>query len=441
MRSDIAYKSLQALAIGLLLVLAVGILKIGVAAYIAFAFCGSFVIFVTQRGASCTTGETACRTRHDQQLWRDALISGALGLAFAGVYHLSHGATGSYFGSEIAAPGAFLGMGAVQLLAIRWIWAPAAAKRTALTNLLRGALIPLLCMGSMIAVGLAAYLTPVTYDQVIYAFDLHLDPVAPSWKIGTLFRNHLGLYLLCGHVYNSLPLALSACLALQWREKAKRFPVDLGVALMALGVAGFALYQICPASGPVYLFPQDFPAHVPAISNAGPAPLPTSPRNGMPSLHVGWTFLLFWNLRSRRILGPLAAIFLVLTALATLGSGEHYLADLMVAIPLALSIQSAALKSANKWRLAALITGCVFTLAWLIAFRTGAVLSLPSGGALWAIAAATIVLPLALAWRSERAAFSTPSKSTHPAHPETPIESAAARLVQTPDAELQSRPR
>jgi hypothetical protein len=424
MRSDTAYKSLQALAIGLLLVLAVGILKIGIAAYIAFAFCGSFVIFLTQRPSK-----------------RDILISAALGLAFAGIYHLSHGATGSYFGSEVAAPGSFLGMGAVQLLAIRWIWACTAGKHVSLTNMLHGALIPLLCMGSMIAVGLAAYVTPITYDRIIFAFDLHLDPAAPSWKVGTFFRTHLWFYVLCGHVYNSLPLALSACLALQWREKTKRFPVDLGTALLALGVVGFALYQICPVSGPVYLFPQDFPAQLPALSNAGPAPLPTVPRNGMPSLHVAWTFLLFWNLRSRRVLGPLAAAYLILTALATLGSGEHYLADLMVAIPLALTVQSAVLKSKNEWRFAALTTGGIFTLAWLIAFRTGLALSLPSGGPLWAIAGATILFPLALVWLSERAFLSTPRMSISPAHPETPIESAAARLAQTPDAALQSRPR
>jgi hypothetical protein len=161
----------------------------------------------------------------------------------------------------------------------------------------------------------------------------------------------------------------------------------------------------------------------------------------MPSLHVGWTFLLFWNLRTRRILGPLAAVFLLLTGLATLGFGEHYLADLMVAIPLALTIPSAVLESGNEWRWAALTAGGGLTVAWLIAFRTGIALSLPSGGPLWAIAGGTILLPVWLVWRSEHAALSTPRRSTRPARPEIPIESVAAQPFRTPDAALRSRPR
>jgi hypothetical protein len=374
----------------------------------------------------------------------DILISAALGFAFATVYHLHHGASGSYFGSEFSTPGAFLGLGAVQLLAIRWICASHVEKQSAFTNMLHGALIPLLCMGSMIAVDLAAQWTPITYDRIVFAFDLRLDGAAPSWKVGLLFRAHPWLYSLCGHVYNSLPFALSACLALQWREKDRRVPAglfraDLGIALLALGVAGFALYQICPVSGPVYLFPQDFPAHVPALLSAGPALLPIAPRNGMPSLHVGWTFLLFWNLRTRRVLGPLAAVYLILTALATLGSGEHYLADLIVAIPLALTLQSAVLESSDGWRWAALTAGSGLTLAWLIAFRTGVALSIPAGEPLWAAVAGTILLPVLLVWRSE--SISIPRRSIRLARPETPIESAAAQPFRAPDAALRSRSR
>lgn len=134
----------------------------------------------------------------------------------------------------------------------------------------------------------------------------------------------------------------------------------------------------------------------------------------MPSLHVAWTFLLFWNLRKRRILGPLMALFLALTALATLGLGEHYLADLIVAIPLALTIQVAVLKTTSQWRLAALSAGSVITLAWLMAFRTGMALALPSGVPLWGIVAATILVPAGLVWQSERAALSMPRRSFAP---------------------------
>ncbi|HTC89231.1 MAG TPA: phosphatase PAP2 family protein [Bryobacteraceae bacterium] len=383
--SERAYRWIQSLAIALVLVLAVGILKIGSAPYIAFAFCGSFLIFAMSgpsRG--------------------DLLISAALGLAFGTVYHLHHGAIIPYFGSEIATPGGFLGMGAVQVLASRWIWSPGANQREAYATMIRSALIPLLCMGSMVAVSLAAQWTPITYDRMIFAFDRNLG--SPSWALGTLFRAHSWLLSLCGHVYNSLPLALSACLTLQWREGTGRFRVNLGIAALALGIVGFALYQICPVSGPAYLFPQQFPSQMPAASTAEPALLPISPRNGMPSLHFGWALLLFWNLRTRRILGPLAGAFLILTALATLGSGEHYLADLIVAAPLALAVQAALLKSNNVWRWAALTTGTALTLIWLIAFRMGGALSLQGDLLVWALVSGTIALPVLLVWRSEREA-------------------------------------
>ncbi len=382
--SATAYKALQTLAAGLLLILAAGILQIGAGPYIAFAYCGSLLVFVS--GDRSKGGFLKCA---------------ALGLAFAAIYHFSHGRTASFFGSQAAIPCGFLGMGAFQLTGSRWIWASAANQRGAFTEMMRCALIPFLCMGSMISVGLAAQLIPITYDPVVFAFDVHLDPAAPSWRLGAFLRAHSRLLWLCGYVYNSLPLALSACLALQWRGRPGQFPVNLGILFVTLGVAGFGLYLICPVSGPAYLFPHDYPVHLPALSSPAPAPLAIVPRNGMPSLHVAWTFLLFWNLRKRWFLGPLAGVFLILTALATLGFGEHYLADLIVAIPLALTVQCAVLESGNKWRWAALSAGGVLTMAWLVAFRTLAVLSLPSGAAFWAIVAATLLLPAVLAWRSE----------------------------------------
>src|SRR5580658_9029730 len=188
-RSETVYKALQTLAIALLLMLAAGILQIGAGPYIAFAYCGSFLVFASGRPST-----------------RDLMICAALGLAFAGVYHFSHGLMVYFFGAWVAIPGAFLGMGAVQLTVSRRIWAPEEEKHSTLTNMLHCALIPLLCMGSMIAVGLTAYVTPITYDRVVFAFDLHLDPAGPSWRLGTFFRARFWFYWLCGHVYNSLPL-------------------------------------------------------------------------------------------------------------------------------------------------------------------------------------------------------------------------------------------
>jgi hypothetical protein len=176
---------------------------------------------------------------------------------------------------------------------------------------------------------------------------------------------------------------------------------------VALGVVGFLLYQISPVAGPTYLFSKDFPFHVPDLAGLAiqPAWLQPAARNGMPSLHVGWTLLLFWNMRRRAWwMGAIAATYLTLTALATLGFGEHYLADLMVAPPLALAIQAACTRTDKGVRWVAFAIGAVITLAWLIAFRTGFALRIPEGAATWSIALVSIALPGIAAWRLERAA-------------------------------------
>ena len=47
----------------------------------------------------------------------------------------------------------------------------------------------------------------------------------------------------------------------------------------------------------------------------------------MPSLHVAWALLVYWLWRSSRWRWIVLA-YLLLTMLATLGGGEHYLVDL-----------------------------------------------------------------------------------------------------------------
>jgi PAP2 superfamily protein len=378
-RMERAYAWIQILAAALILILAAGVLKIGSAPYIAFAFAGSFLIFV------CTSPSRA------EIAW-----SVAAGAAFALIYYLHGGLMLSYFGSEIGTTGGFLGMGAVEVLAARMALANPDERPASLRRLRDAALIPSLCLGSMIAVSIAAYLTPITYDPVIYDFDLKFGG-PPSWVVGAAFRSQPWLFSLAGHAYNCLPLALSACLLLDTRRLSRHSEVNLMFAILLLGVAGFALYQICPVSGPVYLFPHDFPSHVPALAKAAPSPLQEVPRNGMPSLHVAWTLLLFWNLRRRPVLAAVCLGLLVLTILATLGSGEHYLADLIVAPPLVLAIQSVCSRGDAVRLRWAFILGAAATLAWLIAFRTGIALSIPSGAPVWSLAFLSLALPAGVA--------------------------------------------
>jgi hypothetical protein len=378
---------MQTLAVALILVLLAAILRIGSAPYIAFAFAGAFVIHLTQRPTP-----------------REITAVVALGAGFAIIYLLTHGPMLDYYGRPLGVLGGFLGMGSLQILASQWIWAAGSVKRVRFEPLREAALIPALCVGSMIAVAIAAGLTPNTYDRMIYAFDVKFGG-PPSWMIGRLFQAHTGLFAACGYVYNSLPLGLAVCLAIQRWERRKNgsLNVDLRWVTVALGTVGFVLYQIAPAAGPVYLFTKEFPFQIPDLAGIPihPAWLQLEPRNAMPSLHVGWTMLLFWNMRRHSWWMRVAlGIYMMMTALATLGSGEHYLADLMVSAPLALAIQAACssmIRGAERW--IALAIGAGITLAWLIAFRTGAALSIPAGAATWTLAALTVAVPVISAWR------------------------------------------
>jgi hypothetical protein len=62
----------------------------------------------------------------------------------------------------------------------------------------------------------------------------------------------------------------------------------------------------------------------------------------MPSLHFAWPLLLWWSSRHlARVWRVSLLVFVLLTAFATVGLGEHYLFDLVVAFPFARMIHAA----------------------------------------------------------------------------------------------------
>jgi len=387
---EIPYRWMQAACVALILVVVTAFFRLGSSPYIAFAFAGAFVVHMA--------------------MWpsrREFAVVAVCAAMFGAVYFLLHADVAGFYGAAIGISGGFLGLGSLLLVTLQWFWAPETAKRVQLERAREVVLIPALCLCSAVAVNLAIGLTPVTYDRLLYVFDLKFGG-PPSWVIGDLLRAHPWLLKACGYVYNSLPLGLAACLAIQWRDRQRNahIVVDLRWLSVALGVVGFLLYQVSPAAGPIYLFVKEFPFHVPDLTGLAiqPAWLQPAARNGMPSLHVGWTLLLFWNIRRRNWwMGVIAATYLTLTALATMGFGEHYLADLMVAPALALAIQAACTRTNARFRWIAMATGAIITLAWLIAFRTGAALRIPAGAATWSIALVSVALPAIVGWRLERA--------------------------------------
>ena len=96
-------------------------------------------------------------------------------------------------------------------------------------------------------------------------------------------------------------------------------------------------------------------------------------RNAIPSLHATWIFLVFWYARSLSLVEKgIAAVLVVLTLFATLGLGEHYFVDLVVALPftvLILALTNALVKRRAAECSIPFVAGLVTTLAWFGALR------------------------------------------------------------------------
>jgi len=399
MRTDVLYRSIQTVALILGSLLFLDLFKVPANPYIAFGLTGSAIGFIWKSWS----------------IRRGALV-GAGALAYAVIYRMMGGPLDHYPGWWMAYPGGLLGLAAVMLAMLRWFWSlgdPAALKRTVVML----AAIPALCTVSTIAVGSAIKWTPYTYDYTLYDFDHALG--APAFVLGRFMAGHPSLYLACCVVYNALPLWATLSWMLLTVYPARR--VWNGQAcFVALGVTGFLLYQLCPAAGPAYRFAGLFPwtEPLPSTLPMGAALLEPCARNAMPSLHIAWALLFVfcsfewkWPFRVSSILivtGTLAAI---------LASGEHYLVDAVVSLPLLVCLVAALMPSlARPVRMWCSVGGGTVTVAWLLAFRFGSVLALP-GSARIAISVGTSAIGIAALMLLHR--LSTPKTAVQEAAPVT----------------------
>lgn len=220
---------------------------------------------------------------------------------------------------------------------------------------------------------------PVTFDRVMAVADSRFG-LQPSFAVGRLFEALPALHDFAFLTYNALLFALLLLCALRLRDHV-RSAVELLVQFLAAGAAGSLLYALLPVCGPVYSFPHDFPRHDPVLTaaDAAPRPLPPAPRNGVPSLHFTWALLFFLaSGRHSRAVRALYSVFLAGTFLATIGTGEHYFLDLVIAVPFACAI--AGIREDFPTRVRTLLTPAALvaaTLAWMLLLRTDPKLLLP----------------------------------------------------------------
>jgi hypothetical protein len=186
-----------------------------------------------------------------------------------------------------------------------------------------GAAIPIFLFLLLPLAVMTGWLRPLTIDGPLRAVDLALG--LDGFAMTRWLVSH-GCYFLVPIIYSSLPLLM----ALAWA-------VERPLVLLRASVIGALLavpfYLLFPAAGPEFAF-ANFPSAAAHLVPVGWM----HPRNCVPSMHFTWALLLALNI-SNRYWRWIFIVYALLTALATVASGEHYFIDVLAAIPFTLAVQ------------------------------------------------------------------------------------------------------
>jgi hypothetical protein len=291
----------------------------------------------------------------------------------------------------------------------------------------------------------AATVHEKVYDLYLYSFDSSLHVQIP-FAVGRFFAQHDAFRQLALLAYVGLSVPIAVVYAGQVRRTGVK-AVQCFVAFLVIGPIGFLFYNAVPALGPVHLFGKNFPWNPLAIEQARhlfleAIPLP-GPRNAIPSLHMAWVLLAWWYSRGLSATERgIALFYLVFVALATLGTGEHYFIDLVVAVPFALFMQSLFaydLPFLDYPRLRAIAFGLLSTCAWLAALRFTPHIFWSTPILPWTLCAATVAVGIYLEMYLRDSQKSAPRLA--PQSPDAKFEQPkSAQGAPSPPAEANATP-
>jgi hypothetical protein len=348
--------------------------------------------------------------------WRNIVWVALGGMVLAGLdYRLMR------FQPRFMAAFSFAGLSALTVLGMRTIWAPArdrgldsGGERSAERTLFLYAFLPsvLFVASEYMASTLLDYteaLHPKTFDLYLYSFDCSLRAQF-SFLAGQFFSRFLWVRFAGLVFYIALPLPLALVYAAHLRLRHKS-ALAVMLAFLVTGPLGVLFYNMVPATGPVHIFGPGFPWHPLSTMQAmhlvlGPIQV-AGARNAIPSLHMAWVLLVWWNSKGLAAwIRAIAAAFVVFTVLATLGTGEHYFVDLVVAFPFALMVQALCLYPVpfrDGRRRAAFLFGTFASLGWMALLSFAANLFWISPIIPWATVVATISVSVWLMHRLQNA--------------------------------------
>ena len=325
--------------------------------------------------------------------WQDALLILAGTFFFAAVdFRVLH------FKPAIMAWPSFAGLSSLLIFGLRTVWAKDSDRRLLLLGFVPSLLFVTSEYFADNLLQWTSAIHPKVFDLYLFSFDASLHVQFP-FLVGQAFSLWPTLRTAGLLFYIGLPIPIALIYAgrvLRMREKA----IPSFVAFLATGPVGILFYNLLPALGPVHVFGQAFPWHPLPTERAShllvePIALVGAP-NAIPSLHMAWVLLVWWYSRGLSWWErAIAFAFLFFTVLATLGTGEHYFIDLVVAFPFALLMASLCEFSQpflEQWRLIALAFGLLATLAWLFALRYSLHFFWISAILPWTFCAATIAV-------------------------------------------------
>jgi hypothetical protein len=294
--------------------------------YLPLAIAGGFVFYLR-----------VSPSRTETLFW---LLLSAL---FGAVVTRPRGADWVIWGSTVLA---LPGLAGLLLLALRCVWSERLARGRAYALLAPAASMVFFVFSAQRVLSLANILAPRTFDLYLFAADGSFG-WQPSFLLARAMVHWPLFSVLVKLTYVSLPFVMALVYAMRIPNNAERPSWDLITIFLMAGLVGSLLYNILPATGPLYALHGYFPwGSLPYDSlmrlRLDTIPVPGDvPRNAIPSLHIAWTVLLWWN--SRRLIAPIrifTGAYFVLTVLSTLATGEHYFVDIIAGIPFALCIQA-----------------------------------------------------------------------------------------------------
>ncbi len=313
----------------------------------------------------------------------------------------------------------FLGLASLVALAIRAAWSGGEES----TRMRLAFMFAFLSLGvdaaAVLFHALTSKLNPKVLDLYLYSFDASLR-VQLSFLMGQAYATwhrfgDAGMF-----IYIGLPVLLAMVAAGHLLHGSKA-AIPAMAAFLVTAPVGVIFYNLFPALGPTYIFGPRFPWNPLTIDQA--ARLLLEPilvagyRNAMPSLHIAWVLLAWWFSRGLSVWErSIAMVFMVFTAFATLGSGEHYFIDLVVGFPFALFVYAlcAFPLGWTQQRKVAFGLGLGLTLAWFAVLRQGVKLFWVSPILPWLACLVTVAAVVILQQRLEGASAKNASREAAP---------------------------